>query len=467
MLFAELSWSAATYVLVGASLLGVACLALFGRVPWHYNVRNLVIRWPTTVMTALAFTLVIGLLTGMLAFVNGMYRLTENSGHAENVVIVSAGADDEVFSNLANIDTGDVENQSGIARDEHGRPLCSKETYLIVVQPVLRSDGSPGPRRFLQLRGIEDPPIAAQVHHVDLHPGGQWFSDAGARNVPAVAGTSGSQRPLIEAVLGEGVARELGRDRRPEALAQARNTNRLDVGDTFTVGDRDWLVVGVMRSAGLTFDSEIWAKRGLIGPLFGKENYTSLILQADNAAEAQRLVAFFGIVGDTPEAQAASTYTKAALQPAVETSYYKKLSATNRQFLVAVLFVAAVMAVGGIFGVMNTMFAAISQRTKDIGVMRLLGFSRRQILLSFLLESLVIALVGGLLGCALGCLADGWSATSMVGSHGGGGKSVVLRLTVDGPILACGLLLTLGMGFAGGLIPALMAMRLKPLESLR
>ena len=125
------------------------------------------------------------------------------------------------------------------------------------------------------------------------------------------------------------------------------------------------------------------------------------------------------------------------------------------------------MSVGGIFGVMNTMFAAISQRTKDIGVLRLLGYARWQILVSFLLESLVIALVGGLLGCALGSLADGWTATSMMMGQGGGGKSVVLQLAVSADIIATGILLTLLMGLLGGLLPALSAMRLKPLEALR
>src|SRR5262249_49515143 len=125
------------------------------------------------------------------------------------------------------------------------------------------------------------------------------------------------------------------------------------------------------------------------------------------------------------------------------------------------------MAVGGIFGVMNTMFAAISQRVKDIGVLRILGYARWQILTSFLLESLVIALVGGLLGCALGSLCHGISATSIVGSGQGFGKTVIFRLTVDAGTISTGVLLTLFMGLLGGLLPSLSAIRLRPLESMR
>jgi ABC-type lipoprotein release transport system permease subunit len=260
----------------------------------------------------------------------------------------------------------------------------------------------------------------------------------------------------IQTVLGEGIARELGRDRTPDELAKARNRERLDVGDTFALGDRTWLIVGIMQSAGSTFDSEVWAKRSIVAPLFGKDTYTSVVMRCEDAANAQRLKTFF-----------TTQYKKTALQANVETEYYAALSDTNKQFLWAISFVAIVMSIGGVFGVMNTMFAAISQRTRDIGVLRLLGYGRRQILVSFLLESMVIALLGGLLGCALGSLADGWTANSVVTGGQGGGKFVVLRLAVDQQVLAVGLLLSLFMGFVGGLFPSLNAVRLRPLESLR
>jgi ABC-type antimicrobial peptide transport system permease subunit len=116
---------------------------------------------------------------------------------------------------------------------------------------------------------------------------------------------------------------------------------------------------------------------------------------------------------------------------------------------------------------MNTMFAAISQRSKDIAVLRLLGYGRWQILASFLMESLVIAVVGGLLGLALGSLLNGLTATSVVASGTGGGKSIVFALVVDQLVVFAGLALIVVMGLVGGLIPSLSAMRLRPLESLR
>ena len=442
-----------------AMLLLTAVLVWWGKVPLHYSIRNLAVRWRTTIMTAMAFTLVVSLLTVMLAFVNGMYRLTDASGHAENVIILSDGATDEIFSSLKPIDVSDIETQPGICHDSAGRPLASREVYLVVNQAI--PDARPGrpKRRFLQLRGIENPQIAAQVHGLEIYPGGTWFSQAGVQQVSDASGSQSagdSKRSLIQAVLGEGIAREMGRNRTAEQLDSARNRERLDVGDTFFLDNRPWVIVGVMQSAGSTFDSEVWAKSSVVGPMFGKETLTSVVVRTDSADGAKELRKYF-----------TEKYAKAALQAQVETDYFSALGETSKQFLYAVVFVTAVMAIGGVFGVMNTMFAAISHRTKDIGVLRLLGYARWQILAVFLIESLLIALVGGLLGCALGMLTDGWSATSVVSSGPGGGKFVVLKLSVDANVLSAGLLMTIVMGVLGGILPALSAVRLRPLDALR
>jgi cell division protein FtsX len=459
------------YLLVAAGALLVLLLGL-GRVPLRYNLRNLMVRWRTTLVTALAFTLVIALLTVMLAFVNGMYRLTRNSGHPCNVLVLSDGAPDEAISNLNVADMAEIEYLDDVLKED-GRPLASRETYLVVNQPVANPRPGRPPRRFLQLRGLTDPRRAARVHDLRLLPGGNWFSEAGVEELPADAEHPGG-RTAIQAVLGEGVAIELGRDRAPAELARARNPRRLDVGDTFVLGNRTWIVTGILDSAGSTFNSEIWTRRSLLGPIFGKDTYTTLVLRTPSPEAARRLRAYLSggnantdAASDKPTLSEGPRYKKAAVAAHVETDYYAELSQTNRQFLYAIVFVATIMSVGGVFGVMNTMFAAVSQRVKDIGVLRLLGYRRRQILVSFLLESLAIALAGGLIGCVLGSLSDGWSATSVVSSGAGIGKTVALTLVVDADIIAVGVLLTLGMGLAGGVVPALVAMRLSPLEALR
>jgi hypothetical protein len=429
-------------------------LAGIGKIPLSYNLRNLTVRWKTTVMTSLAFTAVIALLTVMMAFVHGMKQLTEQTGQPGNVIVLADGATDEVISNLTVGDLSEIENLPEVMRVNE-RPMASRETFLVAIQPLPVAPGARPKRRFLQLRGIEDPRITADVHAMELLPGGSWFSDAGVQEAPGAENGATTAAPLIQAVLGEGVARELGRSRTAQELATAKNRERLDVGDTFSLRDRTWIVVGVLNSSGLTFNSEIWVKRSLAASLFGKDIYTTLVLKTKNAEDAASLKNFL-----------AKDYKKAAVNPQLETEYYKNLSETSAQFAWAIGFIAVVMSIGGVFGVMNTMFAAISQRTGDIGVLRLLGYARWHILVSFLLESLAIALIGGLLGCAIGSLSDGWTATSIVGGNGGG-KSVVLQLAISPDIIATGILLTLSMGLLGGLLPALSAMRLKPLEALR
>jgi cell division protein FtsX len=423
-------------------------LLRFGRVPLRYNLRNLIVRWRTTAATALAFVLVIGLLTVMLAFVAGMDRLTSKSGQPGNVVVLSDGATDELESSLSSQDCDDVDTQPGILRDESGQPLSSRETYFVVNQPIPARPGLRPQYRFVQVRGIEDPVCAARVHDLHLVPGSVWFSTAGVVELPSASGKGTIARQLVQAVLGLGIARQLGYDQFNRAL---------QIGDIFELGPRLWLVVGILDSAGSIFDSEIWAKRELVGPMFGKIGLSTLVLRTHNASSANALAVDLN-----------QNFKKAALQAQTEPQYFAKLAQTNRQFLITFLFVAVVVAIGGILGVMNTMFAAISQRTKDIGLLRVLGFSRRQIVVCFLLESMVIGLAGGLLGSSLGSLCHGWTATSIVDNGPGwGGKSVVLKLFVDSTNLTIGLLLSLCMGALGGLLPAWLSTRLRPLESLR
>jgi hypothetical protein len=542
-------------VLLLVVAVAMAALLTIGRVPLSYNVRNLVVRWRMTALTALAFTMVIGLLTVMLAFVNGMAKLTEGSGHADNVIVLADGANDEAFSTLSFTDVSNIGRKPGTTQSYP----ASKELYVIASMPIPPQEGKspakafrgrikrirmeyntlvvtdeknedrvfhladngkvfannaegqletlrPGDEvwiayeerggemwaveiqgssrnRFIQVRGIEDPEIAADVHHLDLREG-KWFGSAGVIEQPtkvpddvrdvgalgtalagrsvldALVGTALARQGLpipdtaIQAVIGEGLAHELGRDQKKASL---------EVGDTFVLGlkngvQKRWSIVGITKSEGTTFSSEVWAKRANVGELYGKPNViSSIAIRTAGADEAKEFARYLR-----------EDFKDAKLQTQTETEYFSQLQGTNQQFSIAIGFFTIFMAIGGIFGVMNTMFAAISQRSKDIGMLRILGYARWQILVSFLLESLLIALAGGLLGLALGSLSNGVTATSIVGSgQGGFGKTVILRLAVGPTAVAWGVTLTLLMGLVGGLLPAWSAMRLRPLEALR
>ena len=442
-----------------------ACFAFFAlmllfvyqaRIPIHYNIRNLIVRYRTTLLTAVAFTMVIGVLTFLMGFINGLKKLTQSSGNPENVIVLSQGATDEGISNLPFENMGDIAQQEGVARF-NDEPLCSREVYLVLSLPIAEPQPNRPSRRLLQLRGLYDPIFSSKVHNFELLPGGSWFSDAGVR-----PSEDPNKQPIVEVVLGEGIARELGSDRSEANRLRAKNPDGLVVGDTIQLDSRELLVTGIMKTEGTTFDSEVWAKQSVIGPLLGKTNYTTLVLRATSKEEAQKLEDFFS-GKDTN-----NKYEKSQVNAFTETNYFKALGQTNLQLLIGTMVVAAVMAFGGVMGVMNTMFAAISQRVRDIGMLRLLGFSRWRILVSFLVESLLIALLGGLVGCLIGYLFNGFRVTSIVNSgNGPAGKAVVFRVVVDWGVLGIGLMLSMMMGLVGGLVPALSAMRFKPLESLR
>jgi putative ABC transport system permease protein len=463
-----------TLTLVVAASLLVSLGAILYRlipgpnVPLGYNFRNLMVRWKNTLVTASAFVVVIGLLTAMMAFVQGMYNLTENSGRPGNVIMLQSGTTDEALSKLPiSADIGRLpESVRNAVLVENGVPLVAKEVFVVVNQPIPNAPPDGKQRRFVQMRGLDKPAVAARVHGVVLDDG-RWISEQGVQTIKGT-GTESWTHELqvlvaglgpagvaaipddraIEVVIGAGIAQELGKD---------RPGGPIKVGEILAIGPRKWIVVGIMSTASSTFASEVWARDYILQDLFGRaSSYNSYVVATKNAQTALQM------------AKDLKDFKEVPLNAQPETEYYSSLSATNRQFLAAIIVVAAIMAIGGVLGVMNTMFATISQRAKDIGVMRLLGFSRWQILVSFLLESLALAFFGGILGCVLGSLSNGLTASSIVSSGpGGGGKSVILKLVVDANVIGVSMLFTFIMGAVGGLVPALSAMRLKPLESLR
>jgi ABC-type antimicrobial peptide transport system permease subunit len=446
-------------------------LFLIGKVPLQYNLRNLRVRWITTLMTGVAFTVVVFLLVLMMSFVDSVNRLTASTGIPGNVFVLSEGSTDELFSNLAYGDVNKLELEKAVT-DPQGRPLAvpiavktlpgkagqpptrlvSKETYFVINQEIAKPSGGGPSRRFVQLRGVEDAEVAGKVHDISLLKG-EWFGREGA--VEMTRGHSS-----VPCVLGEGASAAFGAD---------YGKDRLDVGDTFKLGNLDMVVVGVMKSAGKTFDSETWAIRQRVGQEFGKQAFTTVVIRVSD---------------DNPETvnQSAETFayhlSKNFANPRVravpEPRYYEDLAKSNSQLMFMVVVVAIIMAMGGVIGVMLVMFAAIAQRVKDVGVMRVVGYKRWQILVSFMLESLAIALIGGLVGVLLIMLVDGVASAAWGGltvtsnvSSGQGGKTVVTKLAFKTDVVASGILFTIIMGRLGGLLPSVGAMRLGILESLR
>jgi putative ABC transport system permease protein len=381
-------------------------------VPISYNYRNLRVRWKTTLMTASGFTLVVAALVVMLAFINGIEAACATTGEPENVILLSKGNNDEILSQMERSLVAEVENTKGVARDSSGQPIASRELFMVVHHRQEQT----GAFQFLQVRGVR--PVGFRVHS-QLHiTEGRAF-----------------QPSQSEVIIGKGVQRE----------------NHFQVGEQIDLGRKLWKIVGVFEAEGAAFESELWCDLNELASQFRREGlYSSVILRAPSPEAAEEL------------AERVNTSRSVSVEAMTEPNYYQKQAEQTRIMQTAAWVIAWFMGVGAMFGVMNTMFAAIGQRTQDIAVLRIMGFEAGEILLSFLVEAILIAILGGLLGVALGAATNGITRSASLGA-----RQIDFAFRVDGGILTFAALFTVSMGILGGLLPALSAMRIKPLEALR
>ena len=381
-------------------------------IPLRYNARNLIVRWKTTLMTAAGFTLVVTALVIMLAFIAGIQAVCTVSGSPENVLVLAKGANDEVFSQLDNRTVSEIENARGIARDRQGRPLVSRELFM-VVHRFLEAENV---FKFLQIRGVQ--PAAYEVHE----------------QVTLIEGRMAKQNQS-EIIIGRAVQTE----------------HHLNIGDMVEIGRKPWKVSGIFTANQSAIESEVWCDLSEVASQFRREGfYSTLVLRAKDAEAAVQLA----------ERLSASRTAPCSAQP--EQAYYAKQAENTQMMRTGALVIAWFMGLGAIFGVMNTMFAAIGQRRKDIAVLRIIGYQPHEIVISFLFEALLIAAVGGFLGISLGYAANGLTTSTSISA-----REVQLAFKVDQTTILIASTATLLMGFFGGLLPALSVVRIQPLEALR
>lgn len=381
-------------------------------VPVSYSYRSLLVRWKTTLMTASGFTLVVAALVVMLAFVNGIQTICAVSGEPENILVLNKGSTDEVLSNMSRDLVARVENTKGVARDYSGQPIASRELFMVVNYFKKGSEDYTS----LQVRGVL--PVAYKAHTQLRVVEGEPF------------------RPgQSEVLVGRSAQREHG----------------MKLGDVIEMGRKRWRISGFFEANGSAFESEIWCDLNELASQFRREGvYSTVVLRAPSADLAIEM------------AQGLTDSRQMGVDAVTETVYYAKQAEQMAVLQTAAWGISGFMAVGAVFGVMNTMFAAISQRIKDIAVLRIMGFMSHEILLSFLLEALLIAAIGGSLGALLGYATNGLTQSTAIGTH-----TIEFAFKVDAPILIGAGVFSLIMGVAGGLIPAMSAMRVTPLEALR
>lgn len=383
--------------------------------PLSYNVRNLRVRWKVTVLAIGGIALVVAVFIALAAMAAGFSLALSATGSSENGIVVQRGSLSEMTSGIAIDDANPIVVDPRVQRNAQGRAMASPEQYVVAVLPK-RADGEP---TNVTIRGVT--PVAFEVRKEIEMADGRRFTEG-----------------LQEVIVGRQI-----RDR----------IRGLDLGATIRFQRRDWTIVGVFTAANGGFESEIWGDLGVMQAAFNRQGgYSSLTVRLANRAS---LAAFDADIRRNPQVQ---------LQMKDERQYYADQTGIWGTAMWALaVFVAVVTGIGAVFGAMNTMYSIVAARTREIGTLRALGFPRRAVLVSFVLESMALALVGGLIGCTIGFSANLMTA----GSANATFSEIVWAFRVTPAILIGGLAFALLMGLIGGLLPAARAARMPITSALR
>jgi putative ABC transport system permease protein len=384
--------------------------------PLTYNIRNLRQRWKVTLLAIVGIALVVAVFVALLAMENGFRIALRSTGSPMNGIITQRGSTSELTSWLNIADAQVIAVDPHVARDSAGKPLASCEVVILANKPR-RSDGQPA---NITLRAVQ--PAVFNVRN----------------NVKIVEGRNFTPG-LYEVIVGKKMA-----DR----------VTGLNIGDTITVQKHDFKVVGLFTADGSSFESEIWGDYDAMAPAIGRNSgCSSLTVRMSNPAT---LSDFDKSVRANPRVQ---------LEVDSEPKYYEDQAGPVAGALRGLAaFVAVVMGIGAVFGAMNTMYAIVSQRTREIGTLRALGFSRFSILVSFVLESVLLALIGGALGCVLAFAMNGYTAgTGQTQSF----SEMAFAFKITPPVLISGMVFAVLMGLVGGLLPAFRASRMAITRALR
>ncbi|MBI2457485.1 MAG: ABC transporter permease [candidate division NC10 bacterium] len=382
-------------------------------IPLTYNLRNLRVRAYSTVMTALSIGLVVAVFIGVTALARGLEEAFVTTGAPLNLVVLRQGSQVETSSVVRRDSLQVIKYLPGVAVDSMGLPLVSPE--LIVLLNLPKRDGGQGNVivRGVSTKGFELRPQVRLVRGRPVRPG------------------------LREILVGRAVA-ERFQDAEP--------------GAALRFGRSLWRVVGVFDAGRTAFDSEIWSDESELAQDFDRADYSSVLLRAESGPGLQAIQ------------HRISEDRRLHLKALTEQAYYAEQTKAAGPIKVLGSFMAVVMAIGASFAVMNTMYAAVARRSREIGILRVLGFRPGSILLSFLAESLLLALVGGVVGCLLALPIHGLS-TGTTNFRTFSEVSFAFRITPD--LLLGGLAFSLVMGGLGGFLPARLASRQPMIETLR
>ncbi len=382
--------------------------------PIKYNVRNVFVRWRSTISTILGVGLVVAVYMLVQALAVGLEASSTNSGTEGNLLVMRKGSPAESSSQVTIAHVKTIQFLEGVARDSAGKPLISPDVLVLINIPRRENRGEAN----VLIRGIgpNGRELRPQVNLTE----GRWF-------------TPGHREVVISKRL----------------AARFANTG---IGDKFKTGRHELTVVGHFDAGNTAYYSEICMYVDDARSIFTREYYSSLLLRTTDPVSSTNLV------------NRIEKDKTLSLKVLPETAFYQTQTKTAGPIRFLGDFLATAMSIGAIFSAMNTMYASVGARTREVGTLRVLGFRRRTILVSFLLEGAFLALVGGALGCILAMPMNGLATGTLSFDNF---SEVVFEFRITPKLIAKGLLFSVTVGLVGSFLPAIRAARLPVIASLK
>jgi len=385
------------------------------KIPFSYSYRNLLTRRLTTVLTASGMALVVLVFASILMLSAGLRKTLVETGSYDNVVVIRKGAETEVQSGIDRLQASIVETRPEAAMGTDGRKLLAKEVVVLISLP---KRGTDKPSNVV-IRGISDPSLFL--------------------------------RPQVKLARGR-----MPRPGSSEIIAGQNISKRFKgggMGETLRFGMRDWTVVGVFDSGNTGFSSEIWGDADQLMQAFRRPVYSSVIFKLSDPSKFKKLKADL------------ESDPRLTVEVKRETTYYADQSEVMAKFLrIMGMSLTIIFSLGAIIGAMITMYAAVANRVSEIGVLRALGFQRRDILGAFITEALLLGFTGGCAGLFLASFLQLFTISTMNFQTF---SELAFSFSLTFEIVYKSLGFSLIMGLAGGLLPAVRASRMNIVEALR
>ena len=385
-------------------------------IPVVYNLRSVKERWTSAIVAVLGIAGTVGVFIAVLSLARGFKATLVSSGSYDNAIVRRAGSTSEIDSNVPLDQVKILQDAPGVAR-ENGQALISPEVVIIAPFPLITT----GTDANVQARGIS--PKALEIRH----------------KIKIVEGRM-IQPGLYELMIGRNVSHTYA---------------GLSMGSSVKFGGATWQVVGVFDAGGSAFDSELWCDAKLLKQAYHRpeEFFNSVTVHLSSPDALQQFK------------DAISADPRMSVDIMREVEYYEKQStllSTMIKWLGSI--VAGIMAIGAIFGALNTMYSAVSERSREIATLRALGFGAGSVVFSFMIEALLISLVGGLLGAVAVLPLNGLTTGAMnwqTFSH------LAFAFSITPALLGLGIIFALMMGILGGFFPAMRAARRPVASALR